>query len=445
MRIATDHLRVHDLRRDRWLGRLALLALWGAGAAYYAGVTTAGGMAICGAPLLLLAGTSLILGLHHGRSVAGAGGSGSRGHVRIEGDEIEIAAGRRALRWARADVVSGWSEPARGGRGEAVVLGARSGVFVSFRVPESVRARDVLNTVGVAPGQRAVVIRLGVQEPGLWRAVMIFLAFIVTAIMALFVPVVVWMIASVIEGGDIPWSMPAGMVAVGVPAFVLLYNALVRPLVPTTVRIGTDGVAIERLFRKRFVPRDAIERVIVPDRDVALWATEREIARLPAAGRAEAEAVAACITAALAEARDDGARAALLEKLDRGGRPLGAWLRELRALAKASVGYREAAGDPRELLDIARNGAAPASRRVAAAAVLAGHGDPQVRIELRAAAASCANPRLRVAIEKAAEGEIDERDLESLPDAGEAEDEALARERLAGWKKREGFSPWSDR
>jgi uncharacterized protein (TIGR02996 family) len=45
---------------------------------------------------------------------------------------------------------------------------------------------------------------------------------------------------------------------------------------------------------------------------------------------------------------------------------------------------------------------------------LAEQGDPQVRIEVHAAAAACADERLRVALDKAAEGEIEEEYLESL-------------------------------
>lgn len=422
MRIATDHLRVHPLGRDRWLGRLALLALWGAGVAYYAslGAARAGSAgAICGVPFLLLAGTSLIVGLNHGRSVAGVRGRGTTGQIRIAGGEITILGSGKALKWARSDVVSGWSElwP----EGETVVLGARSGVFVSFVVPPGVRAHDVLNTIGVAPDQRAAVIRLGVQEPGLSRVVMLFLSLVLGGILVCLVPLVAWMLLAAVWQDELPWSIPVAILAVGLPTFAYLYHGLVRPLVPSTVRIGTDGVAIERLFRRRFVRRDEIDQVTVLDRNVELWRAGRVIARLPASGPAQADAVAGCIRAALAEARDDGARAALLEKLDRGGRRFDAWLKELRALSKGQSRYREAAGDPRELLDIAKSGAVSPVRRIAAAAVLAGHEDPKLRIELREAAAACANLRLRVALEKASEGEIEESDLEGL-----AEPEARA-------------------
>jgi hypothetical protein len=201
------------------------------------------------------------------------------------------------------------------------------------------------------------------------------------------------------------------------------YQGLLRPLIPSTVRIGTDGVLIERFFRKRLLRRSEVDKVVAIDRHVELWRRGKSVAHIPASGPDEAQVVANAISDALAEPIAGDASPLLVEKLDRGGRPLEVWLQDLHVFGKASAGYREAAGSPRDLLDIARNGAAPAGRRIAAAAVLAGQGDPQMRVELRAAAETCVDPRMRVALRKAAEGEIAEEDLAQI----EAEAEAQAR------------------
>lgn len=420
MRLASSHVRVHQLGRDRWIGRIALLTLWGGAIAMT--VWGGGGDAVvcCLLPFALLGGTSLILGLNHGRTVAGSRASGSRGHLRLDGDVLEVEAGGRVHRWPVADIVTGWSEPARrevaGRTGDMVVIGTRSGQFVSLLVPEKHTAQDVLYTVGITPDQRAVVLRLGVHEPGAARALMIFLSLVLGGLLLALIPIVAWMVVAALSGDAVPIAIPIVLTVCVIGGGALLFNGLLRPLLPATLRIGTDGVVVERLLRKRLVRRSEIERVRMFDRFVEILCRDGTLVPIPAAGPAEAEAVATCLAQALAETTSSDVRPALRDKLDRGGRTLAAWLRDLRALAKGASGYREAASDPRELLDIAKDGAAPAERRVAAAAVLGNSGDPQMRIALRGAAASCADPRLRVAIEKAAGGAIEEADLDGLHD-----------------------------
>ena len=87
------------------------------------------------------------------------------------------------------------------------------------------------------------------------------------------------------------------------------------------------------------------------------------------------------------------------------------WLRAVRALAGERGGYRDAALDPRALLDVVEDGGAPAERRIAAAAAL-GSADATLRRRVAAAADTCADPRLAAALAAAGAGELEEAAVE---------------------------------
>jgi hypothetical protein len=126
-------------------------------------------------------------------------------------------------------------------------------------------------------------------------------------------------------------------------------------------------------------------------------------------------ASAAAAVAALGrieEALSGASLGAALEHLDRRGRPIAAWLAEVRALAKASGGYRAALVAREDLFALVKDGAAPVERRIAAAVALSPARDPATREALHAAADTCADPKLRVVLDHAADTELGEEQVE---------------------------------
>jgi hypothetical protein len=190
---------------------------------------------------------------------------------------------------------------------------------------------------------------------------------------------------------------------------------LVRPLLTTTLRIGTDGVVIERLFRRRFIPRATLTSAGARDDRLVLWRTNSAPVSVRTSSRTEAAAVAQRIREAAAVHGEGAPGNATLSRLDRQGRSVAEWLRDARSLGDKGGGYRDAALDRRELLDVVEDGSAPAERRIAAAAALSyatRDGEDEVRARVRSAAETCADPRLRVAIESANTGEVEETRIE---------------------------------
>lgn len=397
MRIQTDDVAIRDVRRERWRARLSLLALWLAGTTISA-LTLQSGSVCIAVPVMLL-GTAMLLGRHHGAAIAGVRTSGKRGVVVIDeaGVEIEIDGVRR--RFARSEIASGWTERFRTG-GDDVVLQMRSGAIVRWRAADREEVPRALKAAGVAPEQRAVTLRLGVAEESGMRVAMIFLALIVSILAVL----ALGALATIISRAANDAPIVAAILAC-VP-FVLGYvglDILLRPLVTATVRIGTDGIGIERLVRKRFVPRAAVEKVTASGNDIEISVRDGKRVKLPVSSPDEAAVVARRILEALAD-RGDGAAEAVKTALDRRGRAVDAWLREVRALARGAGGYREATLDRDELAAVVEDGGASAERRIAAAAALAS--DDAGKKRVRIAAEACADEALRAAIEEAAEEEI---------------------------------------
>src|SRR5262249_30050699 len=107
--------------------------------------------------------------------------------------------------------------------------------------------------------------------------------------------------------------------------------------------------------------------------------------------------------------------AARFGALDRCGRPLAAWQRQLRALLERegfAQGYRQTFLERDELAQLGESAAAARERRIAAAIALSSVEDPAVKARLRFAVEACANEPLRDALEQASQGRIDEADLE---------------------------------
>lgn len=413
LRIETSDLAVRHVRRERWLGRFGLVATWAGGVAL---ISLASNEALVSFTFVgMLIGTAALIGYRHGVPVAGVRARGRPGSVTIDEDGVTLEIARRGRRHlARGEIASGWTERFASGI-DNVVLQTRSGETVRWRVDDPADARAALTAAGVAPSLRAVTLRLGVAGTSRSRFLLVFLALLLAPFMLIAFAAFLGSIIAATFGSD-----PVSVVLVS--SFILglgllATTLLVRPLITSTVRIGTDGIGIERLFRRRFVPRALFLGASEGWNYVAISTSDGAVHRVPVSSSAEAHVVVQRIQEAMAN-RGDAAASKALSRLARNGRPIAAWLRDVRAEARGAGGYREARLDPAEIHALVEDGAAPAERRIAAAAALSGSDEGKRRV--RIAAEACADERLRLAIQEAAEDEVNEGKIEKALRAAEA-------------------------
>lgn len=186
---------------------------------------------------------------------------------------------------------------------------------------------------------------------------------------------------------------------------------------PTTVRVGTDGIATRWLWRDRFIPFSSIARaekydmIIGTKRQlgVRLALMGGEEVRLPTGQTDIGEVEASRLLTRIEEARE--ARHAgnvSPELLARGARDVAGWVRALRALGEGAHNLRASALPLDALLQLVEDASArEVDRASAAVAALASHGDEAAR-RVRVAAETTASPKLRVALDRIAEAPDDE-------------------------------------
>jgi hypothetical protein len=172
---------------------------------------------------------------------------------------------------------------------------------------------------------------------------------------------------------------------------------------PREVVVAADGVRIDGLLRRRYVPLDSIWKVEARDDGGVTLTFFGGKTRVEIPGRADGGGLAGRIMEAL-RARND-ARLAPVEVrgLARDGRKLVRWRDELKRLTDAS--YRNEAVRIADLETVLGNPTADPEQRVAAAVALS-H-DDAAKKRIRIVAAACADPDLETALEAAAEGELD--------------------------------------
>jgi hypothetical protein len=373
-------------------------------------VTASNTSLACWTPLALLALTSWLVGRRQGAAIVGVEKRGKAGVLVIDAGGVSLHLGKEAARFAREDIVAGWTETLTS---DTVVLATRSGALLRAEVGSAEQAAQVLRAAGVSADQRAVELRLGVPlSPGR-RALHVFLAITTMLLFAVFACVG---LALLVIGQAAPAVAVFGALMVVTLAALAI---VVRPLLTTTLRIGTDGVAVKRLWGNEFIARAELGVAETYADHLVLNRRGRASLRIPTSSVTEAAAVAARIREAMAD-RGSGAAAALLSRLDRQGRPIGAWLADVRAAAREEGGYRAAAIDGPALLDVVEDAGAPIERRIAAATAIGGARDGDARARVRIAAAACADDRLRIALHNAAEGSVEEEQVEEAIRAEQA-------------------------
>jgi membrane protein implicated in regulation of membrane protease activity len=215
-------------------------------------------------------------------------------------------------------------------------------------------------------------------------------------------------------GGSFPL---AGLVFFG--ATSALVYLLLRRFAARTATIGVDGVTIEQLIGRRFVPYAQIAAIDEDDKGVVLTTHDGERVPLrvsfgkiaPFASDGSTERRAAIldrIRQARARAGEGKLGEAKLARLDRGERSVADWS---NALARTrAAGYRVESFEADELVRIACDPEVLPERRVGATLALRGQAESEVA-RVRVAAAACVDEDLRRALEAAAEGEVAEAEL----------------------------------
>jgi hypothetical protein len=193
------------------------------------------------------------------------------------------------------------------------------------------------------------------------------------------------------------------------------------------VDVGSDGLLLRRLGQRRFVSYGDLASASVEREALLLVLADGERVRLTMGRSAEQVQARDALVRRIEEARRAFALGHAPESAEAlvapGGRAVGRWLREVRALANARD-YREARLDGQRLWRLLDDATAPAAARAGAALALlesqsqsqsqSQSPDEETRARLRVASEACADPRLRVALTRVADGGSEEELEEAL-------------------------------
>lgn len=366
------------------------------------------GLALCFAFPACLASACFLVHHRFQPPRSAASGARARGEILLGPEGLSTQIRRATRAYGRGDVVDGWiDEP---GEVTSVVLRMRNGDVISIEVPTLVEARAVLLAASVSAEQQALKMRLAnamSQIPiGGCIATLGGLVLPLIGITAAF-----GVFASHAE------AHARAISALVLAAVLLVFALLVRALVPARVVIGTDGIAVERMFGRTFIPYSQLTEVASRRGAVVLQLRGGSSLALPtgpryAGSRTRADesphtALLNRIEEARAAGRSRSIESACAADLDRAGRSLEAWRQHLRGLV-VSESYRRASVGREEIAAVLEDASAPPQRRIAAALVLAHGDDAASKLRIADVVRTCADENLRAALEAAAEGELTE-------------------------------------
>jgi hypothetical protein len=226
-----------------------------------------------------------------------------------------------------------------------------------------------------------------------------------------------------------------GHMSTVMPLLPFLMLAYVLALVvPSKVHVGADGVLIEWMRTKRFIPHSAIASLTEYETG---WGNSRmvgvdiqlasgEAVRVPVAQRKWGPNAPATLRARIEEAREANRNGGALNEaavvLGREGRPVLEWIAALRSVgAGTNATHRIAPVNPDRLWSIVEDASTDARSRAAAAVALSASTDDEGRTRLRAAATATAAPKLRVALETLASTASEDELVRVLEDLEESE------------------------
>jgi hypothetical protein len=370
--------------------------------------------AMLGALFVGLGGASVVLRHRFNPPRSAAAHERSRGELSVGPEGLVVRTRRVERAYGPESVVDGWIDDA--GEVVSVVLRMRGGDVISLEAPTVKEARAVLESAGVGAHQQVLRMRLAnamSQVPiGGCIAALGSFALPIVAIIAIIAIV----------------ATPEGDTARGTAVLILamatmVFTLLVRALIPRQVVIGTDGIAVERILGRTFVPHARITDVVSTGGAVVLQIRGERPLWLPtgsryASARTRADesphsALLNRIEEARAAGRAGSSRGARAVDLDRAGRTLDGWREHLRGLTSSAT-YRRPAVVNDEIASVLEDAGAPPERRIAAAVALAPITDPAVRLRIQGVVRACADDRLRIALQAAVDDELTEAELSPL-------------------------------
>ncbi len=200
-----------------------------------------------------------------------------------------------------------------------------------------------------------------------------------------------------------------------------LFHAIASVLFATEeVVVGLDGVRIEGLFDKTFIPYETIERV---ERGKGYFAIHHHTRRGPRVRRVIAlgadEALLESVARLVTQRSTDSSPIALealppLAARSNGPARLLATWREAILRGVDARGYRTAAVSQDDLANAVASTGVPRDHRIAAAIALASRGDERHRTKIRVAASAMADEETKAILEHVADEDSGDEELEAL-------------------------------
>lgn len=330
------------------------------------------------------------------------------GIVTVDNRELCVPRGRSFFRIPRDRILGGLVISGHALAFAQIQMCGGDVLVIAFISEE--HARSFIDTLGLGPHRRRVVVKLGTsaQQVLAWVS-SVFVGFCaglgaIILVRLTYLPSQAW--------------ENALMVAVAT-SVTGLGGWLARPPVVT---VGSDGVTISRPWKARFIPRSEIIRAHVAGTVLELVRLDGTSASVagsgllrPFAGRPGAQkrptgveilgALVGRIKETVRQGSGTAPDAAILELLDSTVMPDSEHVRALKALSKAST-YRTPGHSPKHIVDILTDPHAPAARRIAASVSLSACRSPGGRATILAARDMCANEGTREALQSAADGDF---------------------------------------
>jgi hypothetical protein len=195
---------------------------------------------------------------------------------------------------------------------------------------------------------------------------------------------------------------------------------------PPEALIGADGVSIRERRVTRFFPLHRIATLRGDAHNLEIVFEDGKTHRIAVSiemSPPRIEALAARVRAAIAARVGGPQRVETSPLLERHGRSLAAWRKQLRKLVIDARDYRHPSLSADDIAAVLDNAEAPIEQRIGAALALSAGADAEARPRIRVAAEACANEKVRVALASLVDGEGDDQAIE----------EALGARRRRAW------------
>lgn len=329
-----------------------------------------------------------------------ASSSFGRGKLEIGHDAIRVTRGDARTLIPRSEITDGWIE--KDDEDTLLIARTRSNMVVAAHFDELEAAKRALQEAGLDARQRVLRVELAsrasIEPAGTQRG----LFYVLAGVFFAFVGAAIGLFGVVFDG---PNSRGAGVgVAVFLVAAFLLFRNARRIFATPWVTVGTEGVTVEASSSRRFIPFSQVQKARVLPNGVRLEGANVTLFTGPASDPKveRRDVLVARIREAMRSSSD--ATAEVLAKLERRGRDVATWRRDVKKMLEGDEGYRSRVVDFEEVASVLNDGNASPEHRLGAALALAGNDRSKLRVALDA----CAHRPLRVALEKALDGELDD-------------------------------------